>query len=61
MFKNTLKILQNLLQDFSRAFDHLVDTRRYSVTGTFSRSAVYRQNYGFIDIKEGENLSLASS
>ena len=30
MVKHTLKILQHLLQDFQRAFDHFVDTRHCS-------------------------------
>ena len=29
--KHTLKILQEILQDFSRVFDHFVETRRYRV------------------------------
>ena len=31
MVKHTQKILQQILQGFSRVFNHLVDTRRYRV------------------------------
>lgn len=42
MFKHTLKILQDLLQDFSREFDHFLDARCYKV-----KMFVRRQGFFF--------------